>query len=78
MTAYERALLEQIAYLTDELTRIREERETAERLKHVDERPIDWALTDPGFRNYLLRKQLADMPVSAHRTPVERFEPRKR
>lgn len=57
MTPIERALLEQIQFLTDELQRIRTERETAERLAHVDERPIDWALTDPGFRDFLLRKQ---------------------
>lgn len=62
MTNYERALLEQIAYLEDELKRIRVERETAERMKHVDERPIDWALTDPGFREYLLRKHLEHTP----------------
>lgn len=64
MTPIERALIEQIAFLTDELKRIRTERETAERLKHVAERPIDWALTDPGFREFLLRKQLA-----CHQTP---------
>lgn len=59
MTAYERAIREQIAFLEDELKRIRIERETAERLKHVDERPIDWALTDPKYCEFLLRKQLA-------------------
>lgn len=57
MTPYERAIQEQIAFLEDELKRIRIERETAERLAHVDERPINWALTDPGFRDFLLRKQ---------------------
>lgn len=57
MTPIERAIQEQIAFLTDELKRIRVERETAERLAHVDRRPIDWALTDPGFREFLLRKQ---------------------
>lgn len=62
MTPIERAIQEQIRYLEDELKRIRTERETAERLKHVNDRPIDWALTDPGFREYLLRKQLANVP----------------
>jgi hypothetical protein len=57
MTPYERAIQEQIVFLEDELKRIRIERETAERLKHVDERPINWALTDPGFRDFLLRRQ---------------------
>lgn len=58
MSPYERAIREQITFLTDELKRIRIERETAERLKHVDERPINWALTDPKYRLFLLRKQL--------------------
>lgn len=66
MTPIERALLEQIQFLEAELKRIRSERETAERLKRVDERPIDWALTDPGFRDFLLRKQLA-----CHQTPPD-------
>lgn len=57
MTPIERAIQEQIAFLEDELKRIRIERETAERLTKVNERPIDWALTDPGFRDFLLRKQ---------------------
>lgn len=59
MTPIERAIQEQIQFLTDELKRIRIERETAERLARVDERPIDWALTDPKYRLFLLRKQLA-------------------
>lgn len=58
MSPYERAIQEQIQFLNDELKRIRVKRETAERLAHVDERPIDWALTDPKYRDFLLRKQL--------------------
>jgi len=55
-TTYERALREQIAFLTAELDRVRAER-TAEELAQ-GESPISWALRDPNFRQWLLRRQL--------------------
>lgn len=57
MTPYERALLEQIAYLEQELERVSDERKAAE----LEERPdsaLGWALRDPQFRQWLLRRQL--------------------
>lgn len=56
MTAYERALREQIAFLEAELERYRE---TQPRLLPTeDDEPIEWALRDPHFREWLLRRQL--------------------
>lgn len=57
MTPLERALLEQIAFLTSELERIRAERLSAE-LAEQDDSPISYALRDPAFRAWLLRRQL--------------------
>lgn len=56
-TAYERALREQIAYLEDELQRYRDERAQAE-LTAMPDSAIGWALRDPGFQDWLLRRQL--------------------
>jgi hypothetical protein len=57
MTPYERALLEQIAFLEDELERIRDERKAAE-LAAPPDSAMGWALRDPQFRQWLLRRQL--------------------
>jgi hypothetical protein len=57
VTALERALLEQIAFLTSELERIRAER-AAQELAEDKDSPISYALRDPGFRAWLLRRQL--------------------
>lgn len=57
MTPYERALHEQIAFLQDELARIDDER-AVEELAAPDDSPIAWALRDPQFRQWLLRRQL--------------------
>jgi len=57
MTAIERAIEEQIAYLEAELERIRAERAAAE-LADTPDSPIAWALRDPQFRKWLLRRQL--------------------
>ncbi len=62
MTAYERALEEQIAYLEKELARVRAERETPKDPPPPDAAPIEWAMRDPGFRQWLLRKQLEARP----------------
>lgn len=56
-TAYERAIREQIAFLVAELERVRAER-AAEELAAPDDSPIAWALRDPNFRQWLLRRQL--------------------
>lgn len=57
VTAYETALLEQIAFLRAELDRYRDERRAVE-LAETDKTPLGWALRDPGFRAWLLKKQL--------------------
>ena len=57
MTAYERALREQIAFLEDELRRYLSERAGAH-LAEPDESPIGYALRDPKFRAWLLARQL--------------------
>lgn len=57
MTPYERAIEEQIAFLTAELERIRDTR-AAQQLPEPDDSPIGWALRDPQFRAWLLRRQL--------------------
>lgn len=56
-TAYEQAIREQIAFLVAELERVRAER-AAEELAVWDDSPIAWAMRDPNFRDWLLRKQL--------------------
>lgn len=59
MTPYERAIEEQIAYLEAELARYR--REQAQR-RPIDasDPPIAWALRDPQFQVWLLKRQLAN------------------
>ena len=57
MTPLEKAIEEQIAFLESELARIRLKRVAAE-LAESDESPIGYALRDPGFRAWLLRRQL--------------------
>ena len=57
MSPYERALREQIAFLEDELRRYLDER-AGEALAESDESPIGYALRDPQFRAWLLRRQL--------------------
>lgn len=58
MTAYEKALREQIAFLEDELRRYQNERDRGA-LPGPDDPPIDWALRDPRFLQWrLLRQQL--------------------
>lgn len=57
LTAYERAIREQIAFLVAELERVRAER-SAEEIATWDDSPIAWALRDPNFRQWLLRRQL--------------------
>jgi len=54
---YEQAIREQIAFLVAELERVRAER-IAEELAAPDDSPISWALRDPNFRQWLLRRQL--------------------
>jgi hypothetical protein len=56
-TPYERAIREQIAFLVAELDRVRAER-VAEELSAPNGSPIAWALRDPKFRQWLLRRQL--------------------
>jgi hypothetical protein len=56
-TTYEQAIREQIAFLVAELERVRAER-IAEELAAPDDSPISWALRDPNFRQWLLRRQL--------------------
>lgn len=56
-TAYEQAIREQIAFLVAELERVRAER-AADELAMPDDSPIAWALRDPNFRQWLLRRQL--------------------
>jgi hypothetical protein len=60
-TPYERAIREQIAFLVAELERVRAER-AAEELAADDDSPIGWALRDPNFRQWLLRRQLEQRP----------------
>lgn len=58
--ALERAILEQIAYLEHELTRIRAG-DTTPADDLADDLADDWmrpALTDPGFQSWLLTRQL--------------------
>jgi hypothetical protein len=57
VTAYERALREQIAFLEDELRRYLDER-AVEALAENDDSPIGYALRDPKFVAWLLRRQL--------------------
>lgn len=56
-TPYERAIREQIAFLVAELERVRAE-QVAEEIAEPDDSPIAWALRDPNFRQWLLRRQL--------------------
>jgi len=56
-TTYEQAIREQIAFLVAELERVRAER-IAEELAAPNDSPISWALRDPNFRQWLLRRQL--------------------
>jgi len=56
-TPYEQAIREQIAFLIAELERVRAER-AADELATPDDSPISWALRDPNFRQWLLRRQL--------------------
>jgi len=60
VTPYERALLEQIAYLEAELERYREaQRRAAEPLPTEDDEPIAWAMRDERFLQWrLLRQQV--------------------
>lgn len=58
MTPYERALLEQIAFLETELERYRAEQErAAQPLPTGADPPIAWALRDPKFLQWRLLKQ---------------------
>jgi len=59
LTAYERAICEQIDYLKAELERIRAQRAAAAAaaVPH-DESPMSYALGDPNFRLWLLQRQL--------------------
>lgn len=56
-STYESAIREQIAFLIGELERVRAE-QAAEELAQQDDSPIGWALRDPNFRQWLLRRQL--------------------
>lgn len=56
-STYESAIREQIAFLIAELERARAE-QAAEELAQQDDSPISWALRDPNFRQWLLRRQL--------------------
>lgn len=60
-TAYERALREQIAFLTAELERVLAAQVIPPAaLPTEDDPPIEWALRDPGFRQWLLKRQLEE------------------
>jgi hypothetical protein len=61
VTAIERALLEQIAFLEAELERVRQEQAIV-REAQEDDSPINYALRDPNFRQWLLKKQLEARP----------------
>lgn len=58
LTAYERAISEQIEYLQSVLDNIRAQRAAAAAVVAPDDSPMAWALGDPNFRQWLLRRQL--------------------
>ncbi len=60
MTTYERALLEQIAFLEAELERYRQAQKP---LPTPDDPPIAWALRDPGFLQWRLLKRSIEEEV---------------